>query len=569
MLVGDRQDSVDRTIRVEVDPDLVAANVGHGWWRERTLVDDLVDHARTNPDRLAIVAHRKGTDVETFTYAEFAETVDRYAAALLDLGIEPGEVVSFQLPNWWQINALHLAAARIGAVTNAILPILRRREVAFILDRLKSRVFVTAHRHNKFDYAQMATEVAATVPTLERIFVVNVDGDLPEGVEDFTAYAADPAHAQAYPPASLDALHPDANDVAQVQFTSGTTGEPKGVVHTWNSVYAGFMPSVVALGLTGDDVPLGFSPMAHTTGFYLAVSMPTCLGQTVVLQDTWDAEVALDLADEYGATWTMAATPFIVDLCTTARRLGRTPTTLDRISCAGAPIPPILIERAREQLGARVFAVWGMTEVGAISSTLTTDPPQRAAESDGVVMEWNELRVFDDENNEAPRGTVGRLGVRGASLLATYAGRPDLFDASFIVDDWFDTGDLAKMDDEDYIRLVGRSKDLVIRGGENIPVVEVEGSLLEHPKVDQIAIIGMPDERLGERALAVIRPKDETDPPTLAELTRFLDEKQMAKQFWPESLRIVDELPRTATGKIQKFRIRELVTEAAAAEGAS
>jgi cyclohexanecarboxylate-CoA ligase len=177
-------------------------------------------------------------------------------------------------------------------------------------------------------------------------------------------------------------------------------------------------------------------------------------------------------------------------------------------------------------------------------------------------MAWNELAILDDHGRELPCGTLGRLVVKGASLLVAYHRRPDLFQSSFTGDGWFDTGDLATMDDEGYIRLAGRTKDLVIRGGENIPVVEVEGLLLEHAKIAQIAMVGVPDERLGERAAAVIVPSDPDDPPILAELTSFLEARGMARHFWPERLVIVDELPRTATGKIQKFRVRDLAEAA-------
>jgi cyclohexanecarboxylate-CoA ligase len=556
--------SPGRPVSADVDPELISAYLARGWWRDRTIIDDLYDHAARQPHKLAVVSHRAGRTPATFSFAELAATVDTYAAGLLDLGVRPGEVISIQLPNWWQLTALHLACGRIGAVTNAILPILRRREVTFICERLNSHVLVTPHTFRGHDYANTAAEVARAVPGLEAVFAMDADDPaaLPDGVRPFEAYFDDPVHRAAHPPAELDRLRPDPNQVAQVQFTSGTTGEPKGVVHTWNTVYAGMRPSVEALGLGPDDVVLAFSPMAHTVGFYYGITMPTCYGQTAVLQDVWDAAAALELVHRYSVTWTMAATPFVFDLCAAAGRDGAH-ASLARISSAGAPIPPALVDRVQTSLHARLFSVWGMTEVGAVTSTLASDPPARAATTDGRAMAWNELAILDDRGRELPRGTLGRLVVKGASLLVAYHRRPDLFQRSFTGDGWFDTGDLATMDDEGYIRLAGRTKDLIIRGGENIPVVEVEGLLLEHAKVAQIAMVGVPDERLGERAAAVIVPADPDDPPILAELTSFLEARGMARHFWPECLVIVDELPRTAAGKIQKFRVRNLAEAAA------
>lgn len=558
---GRRPDGRDRAIDVDRLPGDPAALRAGGWWRDRTLVDDLHDHVSERPDKVAIVSHHADRPVETLTFAQLGEVVDRYSSVLLDLGVRPGEAVSFQLPNWWQFTALHLACARIGAVTNAVLPILRRREVAFICDRLASRVLITCGVFRGYDYAAAAADVAAEVTGVEHVLVVGADpwAELPataRRLEDL-ADAATVADA-----ARLDALRPDPDGPAQVGFTSGTTGEPKGAVHTWNTVYAGMRPSYEAAGLGPDDVLLAFSPLPHTVGFYYGVTMPVLYGMTVVYQDIWDPAVALDLIAEYGCTWTMAAPTFVADLCAAAGGRTASASSLTRISSAGAPIPPSLVARVHEQLGARLLAVWGMTEVGAVTSTRLTDDPSRAAVSDGTAMAWNELRVADEHGAELPRGTDGRLLVRGASLLVGYHRRPDLFTGAVDAEGWFDTGDLARMDDDGYIRISGRAKDLVIRGGENIPVVEVEGELTRHPAIRDIAIVGAPDERLGERAVAVVVPTDPAAPPTLDDLRAHLRDARMATHFWPEQLIVVDALPRTPTGKVQKFVLRDSVARA-------
>jgi cyclohexanecarboxylate-CoA ligase len=231
--------------------------------------------------------------------------------------------------------------------------------------------------------------------------------------------------------------------------------------------------------------------------------------------------------------------------------------SLRNISAAGAPVPPAFVRRVRERFGARVHAVWGMTECGAVTTTRRDDDELAAADSDGTPMPWNEVRVAADDGSEVPVGDIGRLLVRGATLFTGYHGRPDLYAAAVDDDGWFDTGDLARRDPGGGIRLCGRVKDLVIRGGENIPVVEVEATLLTHPLVRDVAVVGVPDERLGERACAVVVPADPAAPPDLATLVDHLDRAGMARHFWPELLVVRAALPRTITGKIQKFRLRD------------
>jgi len=263
----------------------------------------------------------------------------------------------------------------------------------------------------------------------------------------------------------------------------------------------------------------------------------------------------LELVEDEAVTWTMGATPFVIDAIEAQRKTPRDVSSLGQFTCAGAPVPPPIVEAAGEVLGTRLVAAWGMTENGAVSYTTPEDPPDFASRSDGRPAPWMELRVVDGAGKDVPPGEEGRLVVRGASQCAGYFKRPDLYQAALTTDGWFDTGDLARMDDSGAIRISGRSKDIVIRGGENVPVVEVEAALYRMSSVREVAVIAVPDQRMGERACAVVVPNGEA--PTLEAIRVHLEKEGMTRHFWPERLEIVTEMPKTPSGKIQKFRLRE------------
>jgi cyclohexanecarboxylate-CoA ligase len=355
-------------------------------------------------------------------------------------------------------------------------------------------------------------------------------------------------------------LGPD--DVIQVLYTSGTTGEPKGVMHTSNTLFSNLTPYIGRLGLSGSDVVLMASPLAHQTGFMYGVMMPVQLGCPVVLQDIWNADRAADLVAGEGVTFTMASTPFLADLTDCAERRPEAFRTLRIFLAAGAPIPRVLVRRAREHLGAHIVSAWGMTENGAVTTTKLDDPPQQVFESDGCALPGMELRTVDALGHPLAAGEEGRLQVRGCSNFVGYLKRPSLYGTD--AEGWFDTGDLARLDAEGYVRITGRSKDIIIRGGENIPVVEIEGILYKHPGVAEVAIVAMPDARLGERACAFVVPKGGASL-SLPDLAAFLQNEKVAKQYIPERVEIVPELPKTPSGKVQKFRLREAAKGFAAA----
>jgi cyclohexanecarboxylate-CoA ligase len=342
-------------------------------------------------------------------------------------------------------------------------------------------------------------------------------------------------------------------------FTSGTTGSPKGVMHTSNTLVACDNALAGRFGLVTDDVLLACSPLGHMTGYAAVMMLGVRLGATIVLQDIWEVQRGVALMATEGVTYTAASTPFLADICNAVAAGAPRPRQLRSFLCGGAPIPPVLIERAAKELDLRVCSLWGMTE--SLSSTLTE--PARAADkssrTDGRALEGVDVRVADADDRALPAGETGRLLVRGAQMFMGYYKRPDI--ATFDAEGWFDTGDLAYMDDEGYIRINGRTKDVLIRGGENVPVVEIEGLLYKHPAVAAAAIVGYPDARLGERACAfvVLKPGAAL---SLADVQTYMTECKVAKQYWPERVETLSQLPCTPSGKIQKFKLRELVAAA-------
>ncbi len=535
------------------------AAVASGAWKDRSLLDDFDAALARDPDRAAIIAYRIETGERTsLSYAALDHTVRRMAAGLAGLGIAKGDVASFQLPNWWQFTALHLACLRIGAVTNPLMPIFREREMRFMLGFAESRLLVVPHRFRGFDHAAMARDLRAELPNLEHVLVIGEDDEA--GFERVLLERAWERESD------IDALfavrRPGCDEVVQLLYTSGTTGEPKGVMHTPNTLRLAVDTYIGRAGLGGADIPLMASPLAHQTGFMYGMMMAIMLGTTSVLQDIWEPRRAADIIAAERATFSMGATPFLTDLCDVAETRRDDLASLRGFLCGGAPIPSPLVGRAVGAMGARILSGWGMTENGVVTMTAPDDAPQRAAETDGYTLPFMEVKLVDAAGTEVPRGAEGHLLVRSSSNFVGYLKRPRLYTVD--VEGWFDSGDLARADATGAIRISGRVKDIVIRGGENIPVVEIEALLFKHKAVRAVAVVGMPNPRLGERICAFVTLRDQKATLDLPDIVAFLGEQRVARQYMPERLIVLDEMPATASGKIQKFRLRELARAMAA-----
>lgn len=529
-------------------PSRIQAMKAAGFWADRVLLEDLDRWAEETPARIATVDHNSVTGRSTtLTYAELRDRVDRLANGMIRLGIRKGDVVSIQLPNWWQFQAMHLACLRIGAVTNPIMPIFRARELRFMLRHAGAKMVVVPKEFRGFDHLTMMEELRPDLPELRHILAIGGTGqqDFDRLLEHQTDRAAR---------AVFTAQRPAPDDVVLLLYTSGTTGEPKGVMHTSNTLMAMVMPYAARFSLGTEDVMLMGSPLAHLTGFAYGLMMPVHMGGRAVFLDIWNGARALDIIRDQGVTFTMGATPFVADLTDAAADRREDARTLRGFLSAGAPIPRNLVRRATDILGAFIISAWGMTENGAATSTRPGDSPERVFETDGTPFPGLEIRVVDNNGQLLGPNQEGDLQIRGAANFVGYMGRPDAYDTD--TEGWFKTGDLARIDADGYVRITGRSKDVIIRGGENVPVVEVEGLIYQHPAIAECAVVAMPDERLGERGccFAVLRAGEALDFPSLI---AFLREKELARTYLPERLEIVDTLPKTPSGKIQKNVLRD------------
>jgi len=535
-------------------PQRRARMIQQGYWLDKTILQSLNDAVHQYPDKTALVSIKDDQPERSFTYRELLHTSNQIALGLRKLGIQKNDIVSCQLPNWWEFSLLYIACRRIGAVLNPLMPIFRERELTFMLKHSESKVFIVPKVFRKFDYEQLAYQLQKNINSLQHVIVIDGNGE-----NNFADVLLN--HGLDKDPQILNTLNDikiNADDIAQLIFTSGTTGEPKGVMHTANTLFANIVPYAERLHLNHEDVILMASPMAHQTGFMYGLIMPVILKAKVILQDIWDVDKAIDLIDKYKITFTMASTPFLNDLSNAASQGDKKFHSLKTFLCAGAPIPGPLVKKARENLGVKVISAWGMTECGAVTMTRPEDDDERSFNTDGLPLPGVEIKIIDQDGKEKGNNEPGSLMIRTCSNFGGYLKRPYLNATDH--DDWFDTGDLAYQDEQGYIRICGRNKDVIIRGGENIPVAEIESLLYQHPDIAIVALVSYPDERLGERACAVIKLKEHRESIELSEIVNFLKQHKLAVQYIPERLEVWNEIPMTPSGKIQKFKLREMIT---------
>jgi len=530
-----------------VEPSRSAEYYERGWWRKETFLDDLWRAARDRPDAPGVIAYENGAHAETLTYRRLSETVDRFAGALLELGVDRGDVVVVHLPNWWMLSPLYLACARIGAVVATVIPPFGGRELAHVLSDTAARVCVVPSCYNDIDYAQRLVQVAPD--TL--VHRVVVGDSAATAAIDFTEFFVRTPWEQRQPVA--DTVPPSAGDMAQVVYTSGTTGRPKGVAHTFNTMYAATRAFSDIYRLGPGDAVLIPHYLTHLAGSAYSIWMSVALGGTCVMQDTTDMGLLLDLVAAHHVTLVFGAPMYVMGMIEAQRARPRDISSLRCLNTGSAPVPPQLVAQVREVLGVRLDSNFGMSECGAITITRSDDPEGWAAHSDGSPVEWIGVRIDAREGEQ-----VGRLLIRGASLCLGYINQAAAFASCLDADGWFDTGDTARDDGRGGIRITGRRADLIVRAnGLMLPTLEVEAILGRHQAVKDVVVVGYQDPAVAGADLACAFVVPVAEPPTLAELREFLDEQQVSVRDWPDRLEIVAELPRNAQGKVLRSALRQ------------
>ena len=536
---------------------------------DHTLEELIRAHARDMPSELAAVETREGSDA-TLTWQELLDRVERTATLFLQLGVRPGECVAFQLPNCLEFVVVALAALRVGAICCPLMPIFREREVAFCLRRSGARVLVVPDeargRHHAGEIASILSEASifgGDLPIKLEHVIVSASGrkthPLPTPYnEDSIQWLRfqETMRAIEVDSAALAARRSEPKGIAQLLFTSGTSGEPKAVLHRNDVLMRAAAMEIEHLGLDADDRIFVPSPLAHQTGFLYGMWLAIVMGVPQILQPIWNAPRALRALNDWDGTFVQAATPFLADMVKAVEEGERPPAALRIFVATGAAVPRGLAERATRILGAAVCGAWGTTESCLGSLAAPGDEAAKVWGTDGRALRGTRLRITDVNGHSLPPGQEGHFEVQSPTMFEGYADRPEWTAAAFTPDGWFRTGDLGVIDESGFIRITGRVRDVINRGGEKIPVAEVEQLLGDHPAIADVAIVAMPDPRLGERACAfvVLRCNSMLD---FAAMQHYLDACQVAKQYWPERLEIVPDLPRTPSGKVQKYVLRE------------
>ncbi|AWB22747.1 cyclohexanecarboxylate-CoA ligase [Methylobacterium currus] len=517
-----------------------------GAWRARTIAEDARDWAVREPDRICA-----RTADDALTYGEALVRAERLAAGLWGLGLRPGDVLGFQLPNWLEAVAVDLACALIGVVVVPIVPIYRGAEVAQALADCRAKAMIVPERFRNFDYAAMLRGLAPSLPDLKHRIVAR--GEARAGEIALDDLMREGGAAVPWPAQRAEA-------VKMILYTSGTTGRAKGVLHTHETMPRSLERCLDHWGLRPGDVSLMPSPVTHITGFSWGLEMPFYHGVGTVLMERWQGDEAVALIDRHGAAVTVGATPFLAELVEAAERAGSRLPSLKVFACGGAAVPPGLVRRANACFAnGRACRVYGSTEAPMVTLGWVGDgTADLAAESDGKIVDYD-TRVVDEAGAAVAPGREGEFQVRGPALFAGYADARET-EAAFTADGWFRMGDIGFVSPEGAVVVTGRKKDLIIRGGENISAKEIEDALHRHPGVREVAIVAMPHPRLVETVCAFVVPA-QSGAPDLAELARHLERAGLARQKIPEHLEIVEALPRTASGKIKKDTLRGMIAD--------
>lgn len=521
-----------------------AAYRQQGLWGDASLADYWQQTARAMPDKIAVVDNHGAS----YTYSALDHAASCLANWMLAKGIESGDRIAFQLPGWCQFTVIYLACLKIGAVSVPLLPSWREAELVWVLNKCQAKMFFAPTLFKQTRPVDLILPLQNQLPQLQQI--VGVDKLAPAT----SSLSLSQIIADNTPLTTAITTHGD--ELAAVLFTSGTEGLPKGVMLTHNNILASERAYCARLNLTWQDVFMMPAPLGHATGFLHGVTAPFLIGARSVLLDIFTPDACLALLEQQRCTCMLGATPFVYDLLNLLEKQPADLSALRFFLCGGTTIPK-KVARECQQRGIKLLSVYGSTESSPHAVVNLDDPLSRFMHTDGHAAAGVEIKVVDDARKTLPPGCEGEEASRGPNVFMGYFDEPELTARALDEEGWYYSGDLCRMDEAGYIKITGRKKDIIVRGGENISSREVEDILLQHPKIHDACVVAMPDERLGERSCAYVVLKAPHHSLSLEEVVAFFSRKRVAKYKYPEHIVVIEKLPRTASGKIQKFLLRK------------
>lgn len=521
-----------------------AAYRQQGLWGDASLADYWQQTARAMPDKIAVVDNHGAS----YTYSALDQAASCLANWMLAKGIESGDRIAFQLPGWCEFTVIYLACLKIGAVSVPLLPSWREAELVWVLNKCQAKMFFAPTLFKQTRPVDLILPLQNQLPQLQQI--VGVDKLAPATSSlSLSQIIADNTSL-------TTAITTHGDELAAVLFTSGTEGLPKGVMLTHNNILASERAYCARLNLTWQDVFMMPAPLGHATGFLHGVTAPFLIGARSVLLDIFTPDACLALLEQQRCTCMLGATPFVYDLLNVLEKQPADLSALRFFLCGGTTIPK-KVARECQQRGIKLLSVYGSTESSPHAVVNLDDPLSRFMHTDGYAAAGVEIKVVDDARKTLPPGCEGEEASRGPNVFMGYFDEPELTARALDEEGWYYSGDLCRMDEAGYIKITGRKKDIIVRGGENISSREVEDILLQHPKIHDACVVAMSDERLGERSCAYVVLKAPHHSLSLEEVVAFFSRKRVAKYKYPEHIVVIEKLPRTTSGKIQKFLLRK------------
>ncbi|MGC6175816.1 medium-chain fatty-acid--CoA ligase [Lacrimispora sp. 38-1] len=532
---------------IKINPDLKLQYLSNGYWSDRTLTDCFHESVKKYPDREYVVDDRGNR----YTYRQMDEAASKVAAFLRSQKIGPGDVVSYQIPIWSEFAVITIACFKAGAAAHPIAMSYEEKELVRCLNLTQSKAYFAPTFFHKTDYEEMILSALPHINSLRTVVLLDQSRE-----KKSSCYTWKEILHNYKPLRKEDCFKQTGQDIAAILGTSGTTCGSKGVILTHDNIRYSEETFNRELGLTKEDIMFMPAPLNHATGFHHGIIAPMLTGAKVVLQQKYCCREAIDLMNREACTYSMGATPFIYDILRDLETNGGAIPSLKFYLCGGAPVPGYMVQKAWDY-GILLCEVYGSTESVPHVFVRPCDALKLNGTTSGKPLAGIEIRVVDESGADVPFGTAGEELSRGPNVFVGYLKNRGITDEVLDDDGWFHSGDLCVMDEDGNIRIIGRKKDMIVRGGENLNSNEINDNLEGCPGILDHTVIGMPDERLGERICAFVVPAEGFESLSLSDVIEYLKEQRISKRFWPEHLELIDRIPHTGSGKVKKYLLRE------------